>query len=279
MTLVTPFSRPRPGSLARYDQALLLGGLSLLVALCWWYLFEMASDMSGMSMEMSSGGQDGSVPIENPPWTISETIMIFMMWAIMMAGMMVPTAIRAIMIYARVNAQAVKRGRVVVSGYWFAFGYLVIWTLFSITVTVLQRYLDQADLLSLKMASSSYPLGTLLFISAGVWQLSPAKNNCLKHCRSPVDYIAAHYHPGVSSAIRLGFIHGAFCLGCCWLIMCLLFIGGVMNLLWIAAITGFVLAEKLISTKYIFTRMSGWMMIVTGIAYFLWNWSGSSIVA
>lgn len=275
MTLVDPFSRPRPGSLARYDQLLLIGGLLVLVALCWWYLLNMSSNMS-MDMALDQEGTQNSN--HHPSWSIADNLMLFMMWAIMMAGMMVPTAIRAIMIYARVNAQAVRRGRTVVSGYWFAIGYLLIWTIFSVVATALQRFLDQADLLSPEMASSSFYLGALLFVSAGIWQLSPAKNNCLKHCRSPVDYIAAHYRPGVISAIRLGFIHGAYCLGCCWLIMCLLFIGGVMNLLWVAAITGFVLAEKLLSARFISTRMSGWIMIVTGTLYFLWNWSGKSVI-
>lgn len=275
MTLFTPYSRPRPGSLARYDQSLLVGGLLVLVALCWWYLFAMSSNMS---IEMIPEHADTQNTNQHPSQSITDNLMLFMMWAIMMTGMMVPTAIRAIMIYAQVNAQAVKRGRKVVSGYWFAVGYLVIWTLFSVLATVLQRSLDQAQLLSPEMMSSSFYLGALLFISAGVWQLSPAKNNCLKHCRSPVDYIAAHYRPGITSAIRLGFIHGSYCLGCCWLIMCLLFIGGVMNLLWIAAITGFVLAEKLLSAKLLSTRMSGWIMIIAGTLYFLWHWSGMSAV-
>lgn len=271
MTLADPFSRPRPGDLARYDRAVLLGGLISIAALCWWYLFLMVGDMSDMSSEMMPGRQNAQALSQDPGWTSADTLMIFFMWEIMMIGMMLPTALRSIMFYARINAQSVKRGKVFVSGYWFAAGYMLIWTLFSVIATILQGLLSQADLLSSMMVSSSYLFSSALLILSGMWQLSPIKNSCLAHCQSPVDFLASNYRPGISNAIWLGIKHGAFCLGCCWLIMCLLFVGGVMNLLWVAGITAFILAEKLLPVRNSHVYLSGWAMIASGMLYLTWN--------
>jgi len=108
-------------------------------------------------------------------------------------------------------------------------------------------------------------------VSAGAWQFSSVKETCLRHCRSPVTYLATHFRPGLSGAVHLGIRHGIYCLGCCWLLMGLLFVGGVMNLLWIAAITSFVLVEKLLPAKLRASRMGGWGMIVAGAGYLAWG--------
>lgn len=148
----------------------------------------------------------------------------------------------------------------------FASGYVVVWTLFSAGATVAQWALDQAALLSPMMVTTSPWVGAALLISAGIYQLTPAKDACLRHCRTPVHFISDHWRSGVAGAFRMGVQHGAYCLGCCWALMGLLFFGGVMNLLWIAAITLFVLAEKVLPVPKGATRWSGFAMIAVGAA-------------
>jgi predicted metal-binding membrane protein len=124
-------------------------------------------------------------------------------------------------------------------------GYVVVWTLFSIAATILQASLEQLALLSPMMVSKSPQLGGLILVAAGAYQVTPMKDVCLKHCRTPIAFVAAHWRPGVGGAFRMGLHHGLFCVGCCWVLMALLFVGGVMNLLWIAVIAAFVLLEKI----------------------------------
>ena len=246
--------------LARRDQVLLLGALGGLVVLCWLYLIEMSRGMDDMSAAMGV-----------TPWSKADFLLMFAMWVVMMVGMMVPTAIRSVLIFVRIGARAAERDRSFASGYWFTAGYVLIWTFFSGAATLLQWLLDQAALLSPMMVSNSAFLGAFLLISAGVWQFSPVKDVCLRHCQSPVMYLATHFRPGISGAVSLGIRHGLYCLGCCWLLMSLLFVGGVMNLVWIAAITAFVLIEKLLPTGLRSSRLSGWAMIVTGVGYLAWG--------
>ena len=247
-------------SLAQRDVLLLLGALGGLVALCWWYLIDLSRGMTGMS---------GAMGIR--PWGNIDFLMMFTMWAVMMVGMMVPTAVRSVLIFAQIGARAASRGRSFVSGYWFTAGYVLIWTFFGAAATLLQWALDQAALLSPLMVSTSSSLGAFLLISAGVWQFSSVKDACLRHCRSPAMYLATHFRPGISGAVNLGIRHGMYCLGCCWLLMGLLFVGGVMNLLWIAAIMVFVLVEKLLPDTLRASSLSGWVMILVGVGYLAWG--------
>jgi len=249
-------------SLAKRDLILLLGALGGLVVLSWWYLI-------GMSRGM--GGMDGTMGIA--PWSSIDFLLMFAMWAVMMVAMMVPTALRSVLIFARIGARATTRGRTLVPAYWFAAGYVLIWTFFSVVATLSQWGLDQAALLSPMLVSTSPFLGAILLISAGAWQFSPVKDTCLRHCRSPAMYIATHFRPGIPAAVQLGIRHGTYCLGCCWLLMGLLFVGGVMNLLWIAAITAFVLVEKLLPATLRASQLSGWAMIVAGVGYLAWGLS------
>ena len=187
---------------------------------------------------------------------------MFLMWAVMMVGMMLPTAAPATLVYAAVARKAARQGTPVAPTACFVAGYLVMWTLFSIGATAAQWALDQAALLSPMLVASSPWLGALLLLAAGVYQLTPAKEACLRHCRAPAHFIAEQWRPGAAGALRMGAVHGAFCLGCCWALMGLLFFGGVMNLLWIAAITLFVLVEKLFSRGPGAARLTGAAMIL-----------------
>jgi predicted metal-binding membrane protein len=247
-------------SLAQRDLLLLWGALGGLVALCWWYLIDTSHGMAGMS---------GGMGIR--PWSGVDFLLMFAMWAVMMIGMMVPTAIRSVLIFVQIGTRAAARGRAWVSGYWFTAGYVLIWTFFGAAATLLQWAFDQAALLSQMLVSTSSSLGAFLLISAGVWQFSPVKDACLRHCRSPAMYLATHFRPGISGAVNLGIRHGMYCLGCCWLLMGLLFVGGVMNLLWIAAITAFVLVEKLLPATLRASSLSGWVMILVGVGYLAWG--------
>ena len=163
-----------------------------------------------------------------------------------MTGMMLPSATPATLVYTAVARKAAREGTPVAPVAAFVTGYLFMWTLFSLGATLAQWGLERAALLSPMLVSTSPVLGASLLIAAGVYQLTPWKEACLEHCQSPVQFISQHWRSGGWGAFRMGLEHGAFCLGCCWVLMGLLFFGGVMNLVWIAGITLFVLLEKVL---------------------------------
>jgi predicted metal-binding membrane protein len=198
------------------------------------------------------------------PWTALDAALTFAMWAVMMVGMMLPSATPMTLIYAGVVRKAAREGSVLPPTAVFVAGYLWAWTLFSAAATAAQWGLEQAALLSPMLVSTSPKLGAALLIAAGIWQFTPWKDVCLSHCRNPVLFFAQNFSPGVRGALRLGFRYGLYCLGCCWLIMALLFVGGVMNLLWIAALTLFVLAEKVFARGLWGARVAGVAMIAVG---------------
>ena len=227
-----------------------LGGITLL---SWLYLYSMASSMS---MPM------GAMQIQ--PWSAHYFLMMFLMWAIMMVGMMLPSVAPTVLIYAAIARKAATGNTPVAPTGAFISGYVVIWIVFSLFATIAQWALDQAALLSPMMVSNSVGLGAVLIVTAGIYQWLPIKDKCLQQCRSPVDFITSHWQKGMTGAFRMGLSHGMFCLGCCWVLMSLLFVGGVMNLLWIAAITLFVLLEKILPLGDAGGRVMGLIMIATG---------------
>jgi predicted metal-binding membrane protein len=187
------------------------------------------------------------------------------MWAVMMVAMMVPTAVPMTLVYAAVARKAARESRPVAPTFVFVSGYLVMWGAFSVVATTAQRGLDQLSLLSPAMVSASPLLGGALLVCAGVYELTPYKRACLTHCRAPAHFISQHWREGPGGAFRLGLALGAYCLGCCWILMGLLFVGGVMNLLWVAAIATFILLEKTIPMGEIGGRVAGAMMILIGV--------------
>ena len=236
-----------------------------MTALAWVYLVVMALEMRGMpAMDMASAMASEAMTIQ--PWSGIDWLLMFMMWAVMMVGMMVPTAAPATLIYAGVARKAARQGTPVAPTALFVLGYVAIWTLFSAGATVAQWALDQAALLSPMMVTTSPRLGGALLGVAGVYQLTPYKDACLQNCRSPIHFISAHWRPGNAGAFRLGLLNGAYCLGCCWILMGLLFFGGVMSLMWIAGITFFVLAEKIGPHGAMAGRWAGLGLIALGIA-------------
>ncbi len=243
--------------LIQRDQYLIISSLAALVALAWAYLLVLDLNMRDMP-NMASGIHS---------WTPTDFVMMFVMWAVMMFAMMVPSAMRSVLIYARIVAREESQDPLVTPSLVFVFGYIVIWTLFSIMATALQWAMAMAALLSPMMVTTSSSLGAALLVAAGIYQLTPFKNSCLKHCHSPVMFMATHYKKGIRGAFQLGLRHGAYCLGCCWLLMGLLFVGGVMNLIWILAISAFVLVEKLLPAQIQSTRITSLIMISAGSVY------------
>ena len=178
------------------------------------------------------------------PWTTTDVLLAFAMWAVMMVGMMTPSAAPVVLLFAamRRGLGAPRMPGLVVA---FVAGYLLVWALFSAVAATAQWALHQASLLSPMMTTSSAWLGAAILIAAGVYQLTPIKGACLTHCRSPLGFLMSHWREGTAGALRMGIVHGAYCLGCCWALMCVLFVVGVMNLMWVAAIAIFVLVEKI----------------------------------
>jgi len=247
------------------DNPLIFTALAGVVAPAWSYLYYLALDMPSMDMSaMNMRGMEMEAIASIRAWCAIDFSLMFLMWAVMMVGMMVPTAMPVTLIYAAVARKAAGQGSPVAPSFVFIAGYVAAWTPFSLGATVAQWGLDQATLLSPMMVSTSPVLGAALLIGAGVYQLTPYKSACLENCRAPAEFIASHWRPGAPGAFRMGLEHGLYCLGCCWLLMGLLFFGGVMNLLWIAGITLFVLLEKLLPVAFLGGRLAGLAMMLAG---------------
>jgi predicted metal-binding membrane protein len=178
--------------------------------------------------------------------------------------MMLPSAAPMILLFATINRKRRQEGSPYVRTGVFALGYVIVWAGFSIAATTLQWRLDGAMLLSPMMAATSVLLAGGVLIVAGIYQLTPLKQACLRHCRSPLDFILHHWRRGSVGALVMGVRHGLYCLGCCWVLMSLLFVGGVMNFLWIAAIAAYVLLEKTVPAGHWISRAAGVALVAWG---------------
>jgi len=259
----------------RRDRAIVIAALGTLTVLAWADLVWLANDMwmGGMDMtgfRMIPAGQGLMMPA-NAPWQPLEFGYVFVMWAVMMVGMMTPSVAPMILIYARVGRQAAMNSEPFAATVWFAGGYLLAWIAFSLAATSAQWALERATLLTPMMESSSNILGGVVLIVAGLYQWTPLKEACLSHCQAPLTFILAHggFRGDPVGALTLGMRHGIYCVGCCWVLMALLFVGGVMNLFWIAALAILVLLEKVVPFGRIIARVAGlafmagggWMLI------------------
>jgi len=236
----------------RRDRAIVLAGVIVIAGLGWAYLISMA----GME-EMMAPALTG--------WTTADFLAMFTMWAVMMVAMMLPSAAPLLLLHARLERANRERGVSIAPTGLFATGYLIAWTGFSVAATLLQWGLERAALLSPKMMASTPYLGAAFLIGAGVYQLTPLKRACLSHCRSSIDFVMHHWRRGYAGALRMGLEHGLYCIGCCWFLMGLLFVGGVMNLLWIAALSIFVLLEKVTPRTEMVTFAAGWLLVTSGV--------------
>lgn len=261
--------------LPRRDIAIVMASLAGVTALAWIYLFVLAGDMnmSGGAMKMPDGSTM-KMPMQIPVWTLGYFLMMFLMWSVMMVGMMLPSVTPTVLIYASVARKAAKGGTPIAPTGAFVSGYIAIWVLFSLAAAAAQFGLDKAALLSPMMVSSSPLLGAGLLAAAGIYQFLPLKRSCLENCRSPVEFMAKNWIKGFAGAFRMGVSHGIYCLGCCWVLMLLLFVGGVMNLFWVAIITIFVLLEKVLPLGDAGGRVMGVVMIAAGGVFILFGGSG-----
>jgi predicted metal-binding membrane protein len=226
----------------RRDRAVIVAALVVITGLAWAYVMWLANDMAMGGMDMTG----------------------FRMIPVGM-GLMMPAA-PMVLLYARVGRQAAMQGKPFASCNWFFGGYLLAWVAFALVATLAQWAVQRASLLTPMMESASAIFGSGLLIAAGLYQWTPLKHACLRQCQAPLQFIQRHggFRRDAKGSLGLGIRHGAYCVGCCWALMALLFVGGVMNLLWIAALTIFVLLEKIIPAGRVTARVAGGVLVAGG---------------
>jgi predicted metal-binding membrane protein len=255
-----------PTPLPRRDRVLLAFCLVAITALSWVYLIHLAREMSASMAEMDTMAKMG-MPMDTP-WTMSDVLLTFAMWAVMMVGMMTASAIPAVIVMAKSRAARGESGVSLIT-LTFAAGYLLVWIGFSAGAAIAQWALHEQALLSSAMKASSPWLAGGLLIVAGIYQWTALKQSCLSHCRSPFDFLITRWRSGWSGALEMGVHHGVYCVGCCWALMALLFAVGVMNLLWVALLAALVLVEKATPAGVLISRVAGVGLVAAGIAYCL----------
>lgn len=238
----------------------------MLVLLAWWWVWREASGMAAMNAMPDM--PDMVMPAPDP-WSAAYLGTAFLMWTIMMVAMMLPAAAPMILLHARFSRRS---GGNAADTLLFTLSYIGLWTLFALLAALGQALLLASGLITqMSLALSEQRLAALLLIAAGAYQFSTLKQACLANCRSPVGFLMRHWRPGRTGALRLGVRHGLYCLGCCAVLMLLLFVGGVMNLGWIALLTIIVAAEKF-SPDWL--RISQWIasgLLVLGFALFAFS--------
>lgn len=238
-----------------YTRGSLLLGIFILIGMSWYYMAVL------MSMNMQ--------PVAY--WSSLDILMLFIMWLIMMAGMMLPSALPVILLVEQINANRRSRQARYSSTLYFIGGYLLAWTLYSLVITGIQYWLHTLSILTPMMHSGQNWFTSLLLFLAGAYQWLPIKQSCFRHCRSPLSLITTHWREGNLNAIKMGFSHGQYCLGCCWALMALLFVLGVMDLFWISMLTLVVLIEKLAPKGDIFGKLLGLVLIAISLIMLLAN--------
>jgi predicted metal-binding membrane protein len=272
-------------ALLRRDRTIVAASLAAIAAIAWVYILWLSAtmNMDGMSMaepgmgmdpamdmDMGSDGEGGvlsTLPGLSPrPWTAVEAGVTMTMWVVMMVGMMLPSATPMILLYARVGRQSRKEGKPFAATGFFAGGYLLAWAAFALVATFGQ-WLMEGTLLTPALASASRVLSGIVLTLAGLYQWTPLKDACLTQCQTPIVFLQSHggFRRDPAGAVGLGLRHGLYCIGCCWALMTLLFVGGIMNVLWIAAIAMFVLAEKVVPAGRSLSRAAGGVLIAAGI--------------
>jgi predicted metal-binding membrane protein len=262
-------------AVVRRDRVVVVTALFAVIALSWAYLlagagmgmsaFEMTRlSQLGIARGMSEGSMAGMAIMTPAVWTPGYAVLMFFMWCVMTVAMMLPSAAPMILLFATVNRKQRDTGRPYVATSIFAFGYVAAWAGFSLVAVILQWGFERTGILSPMLVATNAIFGGFLLLAAGVYQLIPIKHACLRHCRSPLAFLSTHWRPGARGALRMGLLHGAFCVGCCWFLMGLMFFGGVMNLYWIAGLALFVLFEKTVPAGH-------WLGYATGVALLVWG--------
>jgi predicted metal-binding membrane protein len=244
--------------LIRHRRAVVLGALATVTVAAWAYL------LLGAGMEM---GMDGGPKMAAPSaWSPPYAVLISLMWWVMMVAMMLPTAAPTVLLVTTLAWDRLPNPNLVpAAAMLFASGYLLVWSGMSLAATLLQWRLENAGLLSEMLAFGNGILASTVLVAAGLYQWTPLKNACLRHCGSPTEFLIRHWRPGPLGAMGTGVRHGLFCLGCCWMLMALLFVGGLMNLVWVGAIALFVLMEKTMPWGDWMGRFGGGVLVVWGV--------------
>jgi predicted metal-binding membrane protein len=244
------------GNLLQKDQLLILSGLAFITVLAWAYMFRMAWEMIGKGMDINLACLGH--------WGPGDLAHMFIMWSIMMVAMMIPSATPMIIIFAIVNRQRSNKQGPFIPTWVFVLGYLTAWTVYSALATMVQWGLHTAALFTHTLVITSPLLGALLLVAAGVFQWTPFRDACMTQCRSPFGFIMTEWREGHQGALIMGLKHGIYCVGCCWMLMILSFVLGVMNMLWMAALTAFMVLEKVTDNKWI-SRIAGMILMVWGL--------------
>lgn len=259
MSALIPAGRP-----TRSERPLVIGVLAVLTALCWAYLVFRASRITPNGTETMSAFGSMEPPPPPAPYQPDELARVFGLWAVIAAAMMLPPAAPTVLVFARVSRlyHAVRHPNL--ATILFVAGYLLAWCGFGALATLAQWALHDAGALDAGMAVSNSVAVGLALVAAGVYQWTPAKYACLHQCRAPLSFVLTGWRRGAWGAFRMGLTHGNHCIGCCWLLMLLLFAAGVMNLAAAAALTALVLAEKLVPG-------GAWLAALAGLALLTWG--------
>jgi predicted metal-binding membrane protein len=252
-------------TILRRERLILGGCLAAMAVLAWLYLVHTKMAMPDMDMP-------GMVMLDLQRWGPTTVLLLFVMWTVMMVAMMVPSAAPMILAFLTVNQRRQAAARPLVPVTIFLLGYLAVWTAFSAVATFAEWGLHQAAMLSTTMTATSMALNGGLLIAAGIFQWTPLKRACLKGCRSPLSFLMSEWREGTAGAFVMGLRHGTYCVGCCWVLMALLFVAGVMNLFWVTIISLFVLAEKIGPKGELLARVAGIGLIMAGAALLAHLW-------
>lgn len=220
----------------RRDRAIVLAALLGVTILAWIYMYLHASELS------HAGHGTHLLTPDRQAWDIGDVFLLFVMWTVMMVGMMIPSASPMILMFATTNRRHREQGGAFVPTSLFVFGYIAVWALYSAIAALVQWGLHGASLMSPTMESASPYLSGALLVTAGVFQWTSLKYNCLSHCRSPLSFLMTEWRDGMSGAFVMGAKHGSYCVGCCWALMVVMFAVGIMNLLWAAMLTAYLLS-------------------------------------
>ena len=247
---------PASAALPRRDRIVIATALAAITALSWLYMYRQMQPMADMAEIM---------PATFAPWRAADFALNFLFWWAMMPGMMLPSAAPMILLFAAINRKKRGRAEPYVPTAVFTAGYLAAWGVFGAVATLADWGLERAALISPATGALGPLLAAAVLAAAGLYQLTPLKTACLAHCRSPLDFVLNHWHDGPAGALRMGFEHGLYCLGCCWFLMALLFAAGIMSLLWMAVIAAFVLVEKLFPAGQWIARAGGLAMLAAAL--------------
>jgi predicted metal-binding membrane protein len=244
------------------DRLIVLLAVTAIVALAWAYLARLAHQMGSdvdYRTAMAAMGMATDVP-----WTLTDAALVFAMWVVMMLGMMGAATVPVLLLF--VSAQRARSARGVrLSVLLFGSGYLLLWAAFSACAALAQWLLHHTAMLSPAMKAASPRLAAAILVLAGAYQLTPLKRACLTHCRSPLGFLMTNWRDGMLGAVRMGARYGTYCLGCCWALMGVLFVVGVMNLAWVMTLTVLVLLEKVVPGGVHISRAAGIAMIAAAV--------------